>query len=553
MSNSYFYRKLIQATTDMIQDIIERQREFFHSGKTLDIEYRIAALKRLRKAIIRMEPEIGAALKEDLGKSATESYMCETGMALSGLSYAIRHIPEWSRRRRACSPLAQFPARSYIIPEPYGNVLIMSPWNYPFLLCISPLVSAIAAGNTAIIKPSAYSPATSRIIVSLVSEAFDPGHVDVVEGGRDVNSGLLEQKFDYIFFTGSKTVGRLVMSKAAVHLTPVTLELGGKSPVIVDSSADLRVSARRIVFGKFLNCGQTCVAPDYVLADSRIIDKFMEMCKEEALLMYGFDALANEDYGHIINRKHFDRLSGLLAGCRLAGNGQNGHDGICFGGRTDPGRLKIEPTIIRLSHELITGSERHRVHDGNCRHEGLDRNGCCSDRTGTGTGNDGNPGTPTIGAATDNSGIRSEASGNPGSVILGREGQEAIMSEEIFGPLLPVIPYSDINDAVEYICRNPRPLAAYIFTGDKRFKEDMLRRLHFGGGCVNDTIIHLATEEMPFGGIGESGMGRYHGRYGFETFSHLKSIVDKPTWLDLPMRYQPFTSLKDRLIRTFLK
>ena len=502
---------------DMIRDIVERQCEFFRSGKTLPIEYRIHTLKALREAIVRMEPEIEAALKEDLGKSPVESYMCETGMALQELSCALKNIWKWSRTRRVRTPLAQFPAKSYIIPEPYGNVLIMSPWNYPFLLCISPLISAIAAGNTAVIKPSAYSPATSRIISGLVSRVFDPGHVAVVEGGRDVNSDLLEQKFDYIFFTGSKAVGRLVMGKAAAHLTPVTLELGGKSPVIVDRTADLRVSARRIVFGKFLNCGQTCVAPDYVLVDNEVADRFIEMCKEETLLMYGFDAMANEDYGHIINRKHFDRLSALVSGCMAAGNGRNGHEGICFGGRTDAESLRIEPTIIRLSPEIIR---------------------------------------PTAWPANTSGHDMPANAGYPAgqqSTMTGREEQEAIMADEIFGPLLPVIPYSDINDAVEYIKRNPRPLATYIFTGDRSFKKDLLRRLRFGGGCINDTIIHLATEQMPFGGVGESGMGHYHGHYGFETFSHLKSIVDKPTWLDLPMRYQPFTALKDRLIRTFLK
>ena len=511
----------------MIRDIVERQREFFRSGKSFSIEYRTDALKRLRSAITKMEPEIEASLKEDLGKSSVESYMCETGMALSGLSNALDNIRRWSRKHRVRTPLAQFPARSYIIPEPYGNVLIMSPWNYPFLLCISPLVSAIAAGNTAIIKPSAYSPATSRIISVLVSRVFDPGHVSVVEGGRDVNSDLLEQKFDYIFFTGSKAVGRLVMTKAAAHLTPVTLELGGKSPVIVDRTADLRVSARRIVFGKFLNCGQTCIAPDYVLVDNNVADRFMEMCKEETLLMYGFDALANENYGHIINRKHFDRLSALISGCKSAGNGRNGHEGICFGGRTDAESLRIEPTIIRLSPEIILPSARHGFPSGN------DISGSTS-FADIGSGNN------------EDHTVRQPAA-------AGMQGQEAVMADEIFGPLLPVIPYSDINDAVEYIGRNPRPLATYIFTGDRSFKKDLLRRMRFGGGCINDTIIHLATEQMPFGGIGESGMGHYHGRYGFETFSHLKSIVDKPTWLDLPMRYQPFTALKDRLIRTFLK
>ena len=454
----------------MVQELIGIQRDFFRSGKTLDTGYRKMALKRLRANIIRMERDIEAALKEDLGKGAAESYMCETGMVLSELSCTLKNIGKWSRTRKVRTPLAQFPAKSYIIPEPYGNVLIMSPWNYPFLLCISPLVSAIAAGNTAIVKPSAYAPATSRVISQLVSGTFEPGHAAVIEGGRDVNSGLLEQKFDYIFFTGSKTVGRLVMAKAAVHLTPVTLELGGKSPVIVDRTADLRISARRTVFGKFLNCGQTCVAPDYVLVHEDVAEPFMEMCKEETLLMYGFDALANDDYGHIINRKHFDRLKALLDGCRLAGNGRNGHEGIFFGGRTDAGKLKIEPTIIRLSPEIITPEHVSSV-------SGLDK------------GKKGGQDEKTAGNGADN------------AFIPGLEGQEAIMADEIFGPLLPVIPYKDIEQAIEYIGTHQRPLAAYIFTKDRELKKMLLRRLHFGGGCVNDTIIHIATKEMPFGTV----------------------------------------------------
>lgn len=506
----------------MVQELIGIQRDFFRSGKTLDTGYRKMALKRLRANIIRMERDIEAALKEDLGKGAAESYMCETGMVLSELSCTLKNIGKWSRTRKVHTPLAQFPARSRIIPEPYGNVLIMSPWNYPFLLCISPLVSAIAAGNTALVKPSAYAPAASHVISRLIQETFDPGHAAVIEGGRDVNSWLLEQKFDYIFFTGSKTVGRIVMAKAAAHLTPVTLELGGKSPVIVDRSADIRVSARRTVFGKFLNCGQTCVAPDYVLVHEDVAEPFMEMCKEETLLMYGFDALANEDYGHIINRKHFDRLKALLDGCRLAGNGRNGHEGIFFGGRSDAEQLRIEPTIIRLSPKVISDSSA-------VFYAGTDR----SDRQ----------------AVSDGKGLSADSQ----EFYPGMEGQRAIMADEIFGPLLPVIPYNDIETAVDYIETHPRPLATYIFTQDRRLKERLLQRLHFGGGCINDTIIHLATEEMPFGGTGESGIGHYHGRYGFETFSHLKSIVDKPTWLDLPMRYQPYTPSKSGLIRKFLK
>ena len=476
----------------MLTDILAKQKEFFRTGGTLSVKTRLAYLKRLRAAIIRSEKEIAAALKEDLGKSKTEAYMTETGMTLSEAGCAIRNIRKWSRPRKVRTPLAQFPASSMIMPEPYGNVMIMSPWNYPFLLSVSPLISAIAAGNTAVVKPGAYAPATSAVIRKLVEEVFPGEYVFVTEGGRDVNSDLLEQKFDYIFFTGSKTVGRLVMEKAARHLTPVTLELGGKSPVIIDSTADIAVSAARIVFGKYLNCGQTCVAPDYILVHRDAADRFIEACKREILGMFGLDPLSNPDYGKIINRKHFDRLCGVLDEVR---------DRCVFGGMTDGQSLKISPTIIRLGD------------------------------------------------------IAAASCGGPAGSRenMGPDESLKIMQEEIFGPLMPVLTYEDMEDAVGYIDSHERPLAAYIFTGDRRTAKDLLRRLHFGGGCVNDTIIHLATENMPFGGVGESGMGHYHGKFGFDTFSHLKSIVNKPVWLDLPMRYQPYSDSKYRIIRKFLK
>lgn len=468
----------------MIQDILNSQRAFFRSGKTLSVPFRRAALVALRRAVMENEPKINAALQADLGKSSTESYMCETGMVLSGLRHAIRHIRSYSRPRKVHTPLAQFPARSYMIPEPYGNVLVMSPWNYPLLLSLAPAASAIAAGNTVIIKPSAYSPATSAVVASIIRSVFPEEYVATVEGGRDVNSDLLEQKFDYIFFTGSKSVGRLVMRKASEHLTPVTLELGGKSPVIADrtlAAKNLQTAARRIVFGKFLNCGQTCVAPDYVLVHNDIAGDFLSACMEETARMFGEHPLENPDYGKIVNRKHFDRLAGMISELKERGI-------PVFGGESEPDSLRIGPAIARLSD----------VNDA---------------------GND----------------------------------SLAVMQDEIFGPVLPVITYTDIEDAINYIDGKPRPLAAYVFTDDGDLKETLLRRLHFGGGCVNDTIIHLATENMPFGGVGESGMGHYHGKYGFETFSHLKSIVDKPLRTDLPMRYRPYTALKEKIIRHFLK
>ena len=465
-----------------IQEILRRQREFFRSGKTLDIGYRRETLLRLKEEILKMEDEIGAALKEDLGKSGFESYMCETGMVRSALDHALKHIRKYSRPRKVRTPLAQFPAKSFIIPEPYGNVLIMSPWNYPFLLSVSPLVSAVAAGNTAIVKPSAYSPATSRIIAGLVAKVFSPEHVAVAEGGREVNSNLLEQKFDYIFFTGSKEVGRIVMAKASEHLTPITLELGGKSPVIIDNTANLEIAAARIAFGKFLNCGQTCVAPDYILADEKIAGKFTALCIRKTSEMFGKDAFLNADYGKIINSKHFTRLTTAIDDALQKGAA------LVYGGRNNPETMQIEPTILTL-----------------------------------GTLRTLNAGIPTV------------------------------MKEEIFGPVMPILTYGSLDEAISFVDNMPRPLATYIFTENRSTRKYLLSHLHFGGGCVNDTIIHLATENMPFGGLGESGMGSYHGKFGFDTFSHLKSIVDKPSWLDLPMRYQPYTRLHERLVRMFLK
>lgn len=466
----------------MIEDILLKQRAFFKAGNTLYVNGRRAALQILANTIKEMEGEILEALRTDLGKSETESYMCEVGLALSEIRFTRKKLRRWARPKCAATPLAQFPSRSRIIPEPYGNVLIMAPWNYPFLLCISPLISALAAGNTAVIKPSAYAPATSAVIKKIIDETFTEDYVAVVEGGREVNTDLLEQKFDYIFFTGSKTVGRVVMAKAAAHLTPVTLELGGKSPVIIDSKCDIRTAARRVMFGKCLNLGQTCVAPDHAFVHESVAEEFIEACISETEAMLGADALANPDYGKIISSKHFSRLSDTLEECR---------EKVCYGGVTDAASLRISPTLLRM------------------------------------------------GAL--------EKSGDDWNIDSFR-----IMREEIFGPILPMMTYHDISDVVDYVDSHDRPLAAYIFTTDKYLKKELLRHLHFGGGCINDTIIHLATEKMPFGGVGESGMGSYHGKWGFDTFSHMKSIVDKSAEIDIRMRYQPYSEKKLRLIKRFL-
>ena len=454
-----------------IHEILKSQREFFHTGATLSVDFRIRMLKKLHQAISANENEICRALASDLGKSDYESYMCEVGMVLSELTYMIRRTPAFAADRRVRTPLAQFAARSYVKPSPYGTVLIMSPWNYPLLLTLDPLIDALAAGNTAVVKPSAYSPATSRVIARLLAECFPPEHVSVVTGGRQENACLLEQKFDYIFFTGSQAVGREVLLHAAQYLTPVTLELGGKSPCIVDETADLKLTARRIVFGKYLNCGQTCVAPDYLLCQESVKDALLEEIVRQITVQFGPAPLDSPSYGKIVNQKHFQRLLGLIQPEKV----------VC-GGTWQEEALRIAPTVM----DAVTW-------------------------------------------------------------------QDPVMGEEIFGPILPVLTFSHIPEVLELLKDRPKPLALYLFSRNKGHIRSVTERCSFGGGCVNDVVIHLATSAMGFGGVGESGMGAYHGRVGFETFSHRKSIVDKKTWMDLPMRYQPYLPLHEKLIRRFLR
>ena len=454
----------------LVEEIVNVQKKFFRTGTTRKIEYRLNSLQILKDGIHRMMPEIYAALKKDLGKCETESYMAEVGMTLAELSYMEKHIKRFSARKKVRTPLAQFPAVSYREPEPYGTVLIMSPWNYPFMLTMEPVIDALAAGNTVVIKPSAYAPETSKVIAQLIRQCFSVKLAAVVEGGRNENQELLEQDFDYIFFTGGKTVGRLVMEKASAHLTPVTLELGGKSPCIVCDSANLKMAARRIVFGKYLNVGQTCVAPDYLLVQESVKMPLLKHIRKEIIRQWGKEPLLNEEYGRIINQKHFERLTGLI------------RDKKCLIGGKDDGVDKIEPTVV------------------------------------------------------DNVPM-----------------DDPLMQDEIFGPILPVLTFKDVDEVQEIVERNPTPLALYLFTSNKRDIRRIMNRIRFGGGCVNDTIIHLATSRMGFGGTGQSGMGSYHGKDGFDTFSHYKSVVDKKTWLDLPFRYHPFSHWKDKMITKFLK
>lgn len=458
-------------TEQEIKDILQQQNHFFSSGKTIPAEFRLKQLESLKEAIIRHEADLAAALKEDLGKSRMESYMCEIGLTLSELTWMQKHLRSLMRSKRVSTPAAQFAAKSFRSPSPYGTVLIMSPWNYPVLLTLDPLIDAIAAGNTAVVKPSAYAPCTFDVMKTMIEECFPAHYVAVVDGGRAENQALLQQRFDMIFFTGGKTVGREVLRHAAEYLTPVTLELGGKSPCIVDSTAKIRLAAKRIVFGKYLNCGQTCVAPDYILCDKRIRDELITAILAEIEKQFGKEPLKNPNYGKIINEKHFERILGLINGEKLV-----------YGGQSEPESLRIAPTVLNN----ITWDD-------------------------------------------------------------------AVMGEEIFGPLLPILTFDTLDAALDTVESHPHPLALYFFSEDKAAQKKVLDTCRFGGGCINDTIIHLATSDMPFGGVGESGMGSYHGRVGFETFSHYRSIVDKKTWMDLPIRYQKYTRLKEKMMRTFLK
>lgn len=454
-----------------IHQIVENQRQFYKTNKTKDINYRKQTLKKIKEWMIHHESLILDALKKDLNKDAVEGYMCEIGLTLSELNYQLKHISRWSKKKYVLTPLAQFWGTSYESYEPYGVTLVMSPWNYPFMLSLEPAIGAIAAGNCVVIKPSAYAPHVSQVIYKMINETCDSRHVCVIEGGRSENTELLEQRFDYIFFTGSVSVGKLVMEKASRNLTPVTLELGGKSPCIVDDDKNLRLAAKRVAFGKFLNAGQTCVCPDYLLIRRDLKESFIQYMKEYIVDFFGENPLNNEQLVKIINRKHFDRLNGLLE-----------NQDIIIGGKSDLDTLKIEPTIV-----------------DNVKEDNL------------------------------------------------------LMKEEIFGPILPIMTYDRLEDAIEYINSNEKPLAFYLFSSNKAVQKKLLNSCSFGGGCINDTIIHLASSRLGFGGVGNSGMGQYHGKKSFETFSHTRSIVKKATWIDLPMRYYPYNKFKEKLIKMFVK
>ena len=452
-----------------IEDIVRNQREYYLTGATRPLDFRLDALRKLQQAVREYESKISDALLRDLNKQPFESYMAEIGMVLDEVRFHLRHLPRWSRDKRVPTPLAQFHAVSFLSPEPYGVALIMSPWNYPILLCLDPLIGAISAGNCAVVKPSAYTPATSAVIAEMLQATFPAEYITVVQGGREENTALLEQKFDYIFFTGSISVGKVVMQAAAKNLTPVTLELGGKSPAIVDASADLKLAARRIAFGKLLNGGQTCVAPDYVLVEENARDRLIQYFRE--VLAESFPNGDYSDHVRIVNEKHYEEKKALLHGQKIA-----------FGGEFDDERHTLEPTALI----------------------------------------DVDPDSP-------------------------------VMQEEIFGPILPVLTWKNLDEAIDFVRSRPKPLALYLFTGQKEVERRVLDTCSLGGGCINDTVIHLASSHLSFGGVGLSGMGSYHGKKSFDTFTHYRSIVRKSTWVDLPFRYFPYTEKKAGVIRWFLK
>lgn len=453
-----------------ISSIVNKQKEYFYKGHTRSVEIRKSNLQKLYDGIQRFEDEIFQALKIDLNKSIHESFTTEIGYVLKEISFQMQHISSWSKPRRVRTALTHFGSKGKIVPEPYGVTLIIAPWNYPFQLAIAPLVGALAAGNTVILKPSELTPNVSKVLVKMLEELFTEELVAVVEGGVEESTALLKEPFDYIFFTGSVGVGKVVMEAAAKNLTPLTLELGGKSPCIVHKDAKLDVTARRIVWGKFLNAGQTCVAPDYMYVHSSVKEQLIKALRHEIAEQYGKDALQNDSYVRIVSERHFERLCTFL---------QDGNPVI--GGNYKKETLHIEPTVLTN----VTW-------------------------------------------------------------------QDSVMEDEIFGPILPILEYDKIEDVIETIQQHPKPLALYVFSEDKGVQEKVTRNISYGGGCINDVVYHLATPYLPFGGVGSSGLGGYHGKESFRTFSHYKSILSQSTAFDMKIRYSSTKSAL-KFIRKLLK
>lgn len=447
-----------RSATLSAQSIADRQRSLFYTGATRELPFRLRQLTALREAFVRREGDILAALRQDLGKPETETYTSELAPVLHEIDRARRGLRSWARPRKVHTPLLLRPGTSWVHPEPYGSILIIGPFNYPFQLAMLPLVGALAAGNCAVVKPSELAPHTSRLLADVLGAGFDPAYLAAVEGGVEETQALLAQRFDYILFTGSSRVGRIVLAAAARQLTPVTLELGGKNPCIVDRDADLEKAARRIVWGKFLNAGQTCIAPDFVVAHAAIQAELLRRLSSTIQAFYGSDPRASADYGRIVNQRHFERLVDLM---------RSGD--VVVGGQVDAGTRYIAPTVV-----------------------------------------------------------------------VNVSWSDPVMQEEIFGPILPVLRFDDLKELIERLRARPRPLGLYYFSGDRARQEEVLRRLSSGGACINDTFGQVLNSWLPFGGIGDSGMGAYHGKTSFETFSHPRSVVRRSTWTDPGTKYPPY-------------
>ncbi|MBM7580703.1 aldehyde dehydrogenase family protein [Jeotgalibacillus terrae] len=454
-------------TKEDVQKIIDQQKTFFHSGVTKDVKFRISQLKRMQRVIKENEQDILDALNKDLGKNEFEGYVTEIGFTLKSIKTMIKNVKEWSQDEKVKTPIFQMPSKSFIMKEPYGSVLIIGPFNYPFQLLIEPLLGAMAAGNCAVLKPSESTPETAKVVRKMIEDNFDPAYLKVVEGEKEETSLLINAPFDYMFFTGSVPVGKIVMEAASKNLVPHTLELGGKSPTIVDETADLDKAARRIMWGKLINSGQTCIAPDYLVVHESVKNELVEKLKETIHEFYGDDIQQNDEFGRIVNEKHFDRLQDII---------ERDKDLIVFGGKTDRSDKYIEPTILD-----------------------------------------------------------------------GADWSAAAMEDEIFGPVLPVLTYTKLDDAINMINEHPKPLALYVFTENSHTENQVLGRISFGGGCVNDTISHVSNEYLPFGGVGHSGVNAYHGKHSFDTFTHRKSMMKKSTKVDVKLAFPPYKTSLDTI------
>lgn len=453
-----------------IQEIIDKQEKFFQSGVTLDIGFRLKALSKLRSLLREYEDELSEALRLDLGKHPFESYGSEHGFAIQELGIMIRNLKKWSRPQRVYTPIIHWFARSFFLYQPYGRVLIISSWNYPLQLLFMPMIGAIAAGNCVLAKPSMHAVHTNRVMHKMISENYDPGHISLIEEGRETNQHLLDMQFDYIFFTGSSEVARKVMAAASKYLTPVSLELGGKSPAIVEPDSSPALAARRILWGKLLNAGQSCVAPDYMLVHKDIREALVEEMKKYLISWYGRDIKGNRDYGRIINQAKTERLAGLLEG-----------KNILIGGECDPAERYISPTVVEVS-----------------------------------------------------------------------DPEDILMQEEIFGPILPLVEYDNLDEALAIVRSKPSPLNLYIFTRSRKIQQKVIQCTRSGSGAINETVFHFINPYLPFGGVGKSGIGKYHGRYSYETFSYKRSFLDKATWIDIPLRYPPYRN-KLKLLKKFIR